>query len=101
MASSEVKLAVTPTKRPVTIVATWGVRKRGCTRAKTWGSRPSRAMAKKIRGCPSWKTSRTAVWATTEPKATIPTIQDDMPTCFMARVSGSACSVASVVLRSP
>ena len=27
-----------------------------------------------MRGWPSWKTSSTAVWATTEPKATMPTI---------------------------
>ena len=50
----------------------------GCTFAKNWGSRPSRAIAKKMRGCPSWKTSSTAVWATTDPKATTPTIQFGM-----------------------
>ena len=81
------------------MVVTWGVRKRGCTRAKTGGSIPSRAMAKKIRGWPSWNTSSTAVWATTEPKATTPTIQGAMPTCFMASVSGSACSLARVAFK--
>jgi len=99
IASRDVKLAVMPTARPVTMVVTWGVLKRGCTRAKTSGSIPSRAIAKKIRGCPSWKTSSTAVWATTEPKATTPTIQRDIPTYFMARVRGSACSLARVALR--
>ena len=53
-------------------------------------------MAKKMRGCPSWKTSSTAVCATTEPKATMPTIQPACPTYFMASVSGSACSLARV-----
>jgi hypothetical protein len=100
IASRDVKLDVTPTARPVTIVVTCGVLKRGCTRANTSGSIPSRAIAKKMRGCPSWKTSSTAVCATTEPKATTPTIHRCMPTCFMARVSGSACSLARVALRS-
>ena len=53
-------------------------------------------MAKKMRGWPSWKTSSTAVCATTEPKATTPTIQFGIVTYFMASVSGSACSLESV-----
>ena len=69
------KALTTPTSTPVRIVDTWGVPKRGCTRAKTGGSSPSRAIAKRIRGCPSWKTRSTAVCATTEPSATTPTVQ--------------------------
>ena len=49
-----------------------------------------------MRGCPSWKTSSTAVCATTEPKATTPTIHTGMLTNFIASVSGSACSLESV-----
>jgi hypothetical protein len=50
MASSDVKVAVTATTRPVTMVVMCGVWKRGWTRAKIGGSRPSRDMAKKMRG---------------------------------------------------
>ena len=46
-------------------------------------------MEKKIRGWPNWKTSSTAVWATTEPKATMPAAQF-MWTTRMATESGSA-----------
>ena len=41
-----------PTTTPVTIVVAHGTRYFGCTRAAHRGSRPSRAMAKKMRGCP-------------------------------------------------
>ena len=42
------------TKRPGDrTVPKAGVRKRGCTRAKAAGSSPSRAMAMKMRDCPS------------------------------------------------
>ena len=98
--SSDVNIAVTPTKTPVMIVPTCGVRNRGCTFEKNRGSSPSRDMAKKMRGCPSWKTRSTAVCAMTEPKATTPTIQPGIMTYFMAIVSGSACSLLSVFTRS-
>ena len=58
-----------PTKAPVTSVLPAGVRKRGCTRPNTGGSRPSRDMTMKMRACPSWNTSSTAVTATTAPNA--------------------------------
>ena len=44
---------------PVTIVVTYGVRKRGWTFAKTGGSRPSLAIEKKIRGWPMSMTRMT------------------------------------------
>ena len=54
---------------------TCGVRYCGCTFAAHCGSRPSRAIAKKMRGCPYWNTSSTAVSETTAPSATIqPTV---------------------------
>src|SRR6185503_1354900 len=61
--------AMPPTATPVRIVVTCGVLKRGCTLANTDGSSPSRAIEKKMRGCPSWNTRSTAVCATTDPKA--------------------------------
>jgi len=89
ISSSEKKLEVTATARPVTKVVTWGVRKRGCTLAKDWGSSPSRAMAKKMRGCPYWKTSNTADIENTAPSATI-LAMDVIPVAFSAYASGSA-----------
>ena len=53
-------------------------------------------MAKKMRGWPSWNTSSTAVWAMTDPSATTPTIHPGIDAYFIARVSGSACSVDNV-----
>jgi len=59
-------------------------------------------MEKKIRGWPIWKTRSTAMWATTEPKATMPTAQPRFAfTWARAMVSGSACSVERACLRSP
>ena len=53
------------------------------------GSRPSRAIAKKMRGCPYWNTSSTADIDTTAPSATIqPTVLK--PASCSARASGSA-----------
>ena len=43
----------TPTSTPVRIVETCGVPKRGCTFVKTGGRKPSRAIAKRMRGWPS------------------------------------------------
>ncbi len=42
----------TATSTPVKIVVTCGVRNLGCTLAAHWGSKPSRAMEKKMRGWP-------------------------------------------------
>ena len=69
------KAATPPTATPVRIVVTCGVRKRGWTRANDCGSRPSRAIEKKMRGWPSWKTRSTAVCAITDPRATKPVAQ--------------------------
>ncbi len=98
ISSMVVNIEQTPTARPVTIVVTCGVRNLGCTRAKLCGSSPSRAIEKKIRGWPSWNTRSTAVCATTDPNATIPTNSEPqrrMSAYCSAIVSGSACSVAS------
>ena len=46
-------------------------------------------MEKRIRGWPNWKTSSTAVCATSEPKATMPAAQFWLTT-RMATESGSA-----------
>ena len=95
MASSDVTSEVRPTASPVTMVVTCGVRKRGCTRAKVWGSSPSRAMAKKIRGWPYWNTSSTADIDTIAPSATIhPTVVK--PVLFSAFARGSATPTSSV-----
>src|SRR5207245_11533833 len=53
MSSRDEKRAATPTKTPVTIVPTCGVLNLGCTLEKNGHRRPSRDMAKKMRGCPS------------------------------------------------
>src|SRR5215467_13821966 len=76
------------TTTPVRIVDLWGVRKRGCTDEKKDGRKPSRAIEKKMRGWPSWKTSKTAVDAMTDPRATTPTIQLGMATYLIAAVRG-------------
>jgi hypothetical protein len=65
-------IAGMPTKTPVRMVVTYGVRNRGCTLAAHGGRSPSRAITMKIRGWPSWKTSSTAVIATTAPKERMP-----------------------------
>ena len=65
-------VAQTATTTPVRMVVTWGVRCLGCTLAAHFGSRPSRAIEKKMRGWPSWKTSSTPLVAQTAPKAMIP-----------------------------
>ena len=56
---------------PVTSVAMYGVRVFGSIRATHSGSRPSRAIAKKMRGWPYWNTSSTADIEITAPNATI------------------------------
>ena len=53
------------TKIPVNSVVMNGIRVLGWSLAAHCGSRPSRAIAKKIRGWPYWKTSSTAVSETT------------------------------------
>src|SRR6185437_3168207 len=57
------------TNTPVRMVPTYGVLYFGCTFAITGGSSPSRAIEKKMRGCPSWNTSRTLPMAITAPNA--------------------------------
>ena len=59
--------ANTATTTPVSQVVTCGVRYFGWTFAAHCGSRPSRAIEKKMRGWPSWKTSSTEVVAITAP----------------------------------
>src|SRR2546425_334314 len=59
------------TTMPVINVVTCGTRCFTLTLAAHSGSRPSRAMAKKIRGWPYWKTRRTADIDTAAPSATI------------------------------
>src|ERR1051325_1226572 len=56
------------TNTPVRIVPTYGVLYFGWTLASTGGRRPSRAIEKKMRGCPSWNTSSTLPIATTAPR---------------------------------
>ena len=63
--------AKTATKIPVRMVPTQGVLNRGCTRAMKGGRSPSRAIEKKIRGCPSWNTSSTLPIAITAPSETM------------------------------
>ena len=53
ISSMLVNIAHAPTATPVRIVVTCGVRNLGCTFAKLGGSSPSRAIEKKILGCPS------------------------------------------------
>ena len=60
----------TATSTPVTSVVVCGTRVRESTRAAHAGSSPSRAIAKKMRGCPYWNTSSTADMDTTAPSAT-------------------------------
>ena len=59
------------TNRPVMMVPMYGVLKRGCTRARNGGSRPSRAIDMKMRGWPSWNTSSTLLIAMTAPSDTM------------------------------
>ena len=73
----------------------WGTRYFACTFAAHAGSRPSRAMAKKIRGWPYWNTSSTADIDTIAPSATIqPTVVK--PLLFSAFARGSATPTSSV-----
>ena len=96
ISSIEATAATPPTRTPVRMVVTCGVLKRGWTLAKTGGRRPSRAIEKKMRGWPSWKTRRTAVCAMTEPRATMVAAHVACgATWFRAMVSGSAWSVDS------
>src|SRR5437763_16696213 len=59
--------AKTATTIPVSQVVMWGVRYFGWTFAAHCGSRPSRAIEKKMRGCSIWDTSSTEVGANTAP----------------------------------
>src|SRR2546421_1439655 len=78
-----------PTKMPVISVVTWGTRVLAWTRAAHGGSRPSRPIAKKMRGWPYWKTSSTAEIEMIAPRATIqPTVVN--PALFSALANGSA-----------
>ncbi len=71
LSSGEIN-AKNPTNTPVQMVVTCGVRYFGWMAANFFGSRPSRDIEKKIRGCPYWKIRRTAVIATTAPNDTHP-----------------------------
>ena len=77
------------TTLPASQVVTWGVWDVGCTLAAHRGSRPSRAIEKKMRGWPSWKTTRTEVVANTAPSEMISAGQP-MPRAENAVASGSA-----------
>ena len=66
-----------------------GVRYFGCTFAAHGGSRPSRAIEKKMRGWPSWNTTSTDVVAKTAPSEMMPAAQC-MPSAENAVASGSA-----------
>ena len=67
----------------------YGMRLTGWIFAAHCGSRPSRAIAKKMRGWPYWNTSSTAVIETAAPSATIqPTVWK--PASCSACASGSA-----------
>src|SRR6185437_3498937 len=57
------------TNTPVRIVQKDDVVYLGCTFAMTGGSRPTRAIEKKMRGWPSWNTSSTLPMAITAPNA--------------------------------
>ena len=78
-----------PRTTPVRIVVTCGVRYFGWTFAAHGGSRPSRAIEKKMRGWPSWNTSSTDVVAKTAPSEMMPAAQC-MPSAENAVASGSA-----------
>ena len=74
---------------PVNSVVTNGIFVRGESFAAHCGSRPSRAIAKKMRGWPYWNTSSTADIETAAPSATIqPTALK--PASCSACASGSA-----------
>ena len=65
----------TATTMPVMSVVVYGMRLTGWIFAAHCGSSPSRAIAKKMRGWPYWKTRSTAVIETAAPRATIqPTV---------------------------
>ena len=68
---------------------TCGVRYFGWTLAAHAGSSPSRAIEKKMRGCPSWNTTSTDVVANTAPSEMMPAAQC-MPSAENAVASGSA-----------
>ena len=65
-----VRPAAMATPVPVTIVDTYGVRQRGCSRRAAAGSSPSLLIAKKIRDCPSIVTSITDVSPASAPIST-------------------------------
>ena len=77
------------TNTPVMIVVVEGILVTGFRYAAHFGSSPSRAIAKKIRGWPYWNTSSTADIETAAPSATNqPTVLK--PESSSARASGSA-----------
>ena len=63
------------TATPVRIVVTCGVWYFGWIFAAHRGSRPSRAIEKKMRGCPSWNTISTDVHAKIAPSEMMPAAQ--------------------------
>ena len=87
-----VTLANSATTMPVRIVVTCGVRYFGWIFAAHCGSRPSRAMEKKMRGCPSWNTISTEVHAKMAPSEMTPAAQF-IPIAEKAVASG--CAVPS------
>ena len=77
------------TKIPVRIVVTYGVRYFGWIFPNHGPRSPSRDIAMRMRGCPSWKTRRTDVIATTAPNARMPAAHPWF-TYVSAAASGSA-----------
>ena len=82
--------------RPQSSVLATGVRRRGWTRAKTGGSRPSAAMRMRMRTCPYSVTSTVANRPTTAATPTASSSQPSGPGAASAREIGSATSSAGV-----
>jgi hypothetical protein len=74
---------------PVTIVVTYGVRNRGCTLANAGGSKPSLAIAQKIRG---WLMNMTSIAEVSAPIAAMPTMIEShgIPSTSTPTVTGWA-----------
>ena len=90
--------AASATTTPVKIVVMYGIRLTGWSLAAHCGSRPSRAIAKKIRGWPYWNTSSTAVIETAAPSATIqPTVSNPARCSAWASGSATASSVYGTI----
>ena len=84
-----------PTTTPVMIVVTCGVWYFGWIFAAHGGSRPSRAIEKKIRGWPSWNTRSTELIAITAPSPTNSRAADSAKPLLPTR--SSTVSIGSAV----